>query len=149
MEFIFFPFIFDSKSGLLMSLIRTLSTSETNEQREKEKNKLEKDHERSNRRLEELVSLHNQDLTQVMQLFVKVSSLVSCKLNHLENFCQLNPSDLQIFVYQITSSREKIKTVKGNLQACKTLLRCRRNELKKLWLEGIEHKHSLQLLEGM
>ncbi|KAK6635581.1 hypothetical protein RUM44_000835 [Polyplax serrata] len=111
-------------SGLLMSLIRTLSTSETNEQREKEKNKLEKDHERSNRRLEELVSHHNQELTQVMQLFVKVSSL-------------------------ITSSRERIKTVKDNLQTCKTLLRCRRNELKKLWLEGIEHKHSLQLLEGI
>ncbi|EEB18474.1 exocyst componenet sec8, putative [Pediculus humanus corporis] len=111
-------------SGLLMSLIRTLSTSETNEQREKEKNKLEKDHERSNKRLEELVSQHNQELTQVMQLFVKVSSL-------------------------ITSSREKIKTVKDNLHLCKTLLRCRRNELKKLWLEGIEHKHSLQLLEGI
>lgn len=60
-----------------MSLIRTLSTSETNEQREREKNKLEKDYERSNRKLEELVSQHNKDLTQVMQLFVKVSSYVS------------------------------------------------------------------------
>lgn len=50
---------------------------------------------------------------------------------------------------RVTTSREKIHAVKENLQACKLLLRCRRDELKKLWLEGIEHKHVLQLLEEM
>ena len=50
---------------------------------------------------------------------------------------------------RVTTSREKIHAVKENLQACKLLLRCRRDELKKLWLEGVEHKHVLQLLEEM
>lgn len=60
-----------------MSLIRTLSTySDTDEQRDKEKGKLEKDYKKSNKKLEELVSLHDNDLTQVMQLFVKVSTQV-------------------------------------------------------------------------
>lgn len=49
----------------------------------------------------------------------------------------------------VTASREKILAVKENLLACKQLLHCRRDELKKLWLEGVEHKHVLQLLEEM
>ncbi|GLH06245.1 Exocyst complex component 4 [Gryllus bimaculatus] len=109
-------------SGLLMSVIRTLSASESNEQRDREKAKLEREYKKSDQRLDELVSLHDQDLTQVMQLFAKLSA-------------------------RVTLSREKIHAVKENLQACKMLLHCRRDELKKLWLEGVEHKHVLQLLE--
>lgn len=51
-----------------MSVIRALSASETNEQREVEKAKLEKEYKRSDQRLDELVSLHDQDLTQVMKV---------------------------------------------------------------------------------
>lgn len=105
-----------------MSVIRTLSASESNEQRDREKAKLEKEYKRSDQRLDELISLHHNDLTQVMQVFAKLSS-------------------------QVTASREKVLAVKENLQACKMLLHCRRDELKKLWLEGVEHKHVLQLLE--
>lgn len=57
-----------SQSGLLMSVIRALSASETNEQREVEKAKLEKEYKRSDQKLDELVSLHEHDLTQVMQV---------------------------------------------------------------------------------
>jgi len=53
---------------LLISVIRALSASETNEQREIEKAKLEKEYKRSDQRLEELVSLHDQDLIEVMQV---------------------------------------------------------------------------------
>ncbi|XP_015592198.1 exocyst complex component 4 isoform X2 [Cephus cinctus] len=109
-------------SGLLMSVIRALSASETNEQREVEKEKLEKEYKRSDQRLDELVSLHDQDLTEVMKIFGTLSE-------------------------RVTASREKIHAVKENLNACKQLLRCRRDELMKLWLEGIEHKHVLQLLD--
>ncbi|XP_049784437.1 exocyst complex component 4 isoform X1 [Schistocerca cancellata] len=109
-------------SGLLMSVIRTLSASESNEQRDREKGKLEREYKKSDQRLDELVSLHDQDLTRVMQLFGKLSTRVQL-------------------------SREKIHAVKENLHACKMLLRCRREELKKLWLEGVEHKHVLELLE--
>jgi len=53
---------------LLISVIRALSASETNEQREIEKAKLEKEYKRSDQRLEELVSAHDQDLMEVMQV---------------------------------------------------------------------------------
>jgi pantothenate kinase-related protein Tda10 len=59
---------FNFQSGLLMSVIRTLSASESNEQRDREKAKLEKEYKRSDQKLDELVSLHDQDLTQVMQV---------------------------------------------------------------------------------
>ncbi|XP_008550620.1 exocyst complex component 4 [Microplitis demolitor] len=111
-------------SGLLISVIRALSASETNEQREVEKAKLEKEYKRSDQKLDELVSLHDQDLTEVMKIFSNLSE-------------------------RVTSSREKIHTVKENLNACKQLLRCRREELMKLWLEGIEHKHVLHLLNDI
>lgn len=37
--------------------------------------------------------------------------------------------------------------VKENLVSCKMLLHCKRDELRKLWIEGIEHKHVLNLLD--
>ncbi|KAF6216684.1 hypothetical protein GE061_001030 [Apolygus lucorum] len=109
-------------SGLLMTVIRTLSTSESNEQREFEKAKLEREYKKSDQQLNELVSEHKQELTQVMQLFGKISN-------------------------NITTTRDKLRGMKVILIACKTLLSCRREELKKLWLEGVEHKHILKLLE--
>lgn len=109
-------------SGFLMHVIRTLSTSESNEQREREKAKLEREYKKSDQQLNELVSLHKQDLTQIMQLFGKVS-------------------------LAIMSTRDKLHGMKETLVACKMLLSCRRDELKKLWLEGVEHKHTLKLLE--
>lgn len=111
-------------TGLLISVIRALSASETNEQREIEKAKLEKEYKRSDQRLDELVSLHDQDLTEVMQVFSALSE-------------------------KVTASREKIHAVKENLNACKQLLRCKREELLNLWLEGIEHKHVLYLLKDV
>lgn len=53
----------------------------------------------------------------------------------------------QSITERITSSRNKIKQVKENLLSCKMLLHCKRDELRKLWIEGIEHKHVLQLLD--
>jgi hypothetical protein len=61
-------YVFHFQSGLLMSVIRTLSASESNEQRDREKAKLDKEYKRSDQKLDELVSLHDQDLTQVMQV---------------------------------------------------------------------------------
>ncbi|XP_008477028.1 exocyst complex component 4-like [Diaphorina citri] len=54
-------------SGLLMSVIRTLSASESNEQRDRERAKLEKEYKKSDKQIEEYVSLHHEDLTQIMQ----------------------------------------------------------------------------------
>ncbi|EEZ97195.1 Exocyst complex component 4-like Protein [Tribolium castaneum] len=109
-------------SGLLMSVIRTLSSSETNEQRDKEKSKLETEYKNCDRKLDELVSKHESDLAKVMQQFAAISQIVS-------------------------DNRLKIAKVKEHLQDCKRKLRCRRDELRNLWLEGLEYKYMLQLLD--
>lgn len=48
-----------------MSVIRTLSASETNEQRDREKAKLESEFKVCDRKLDELVSKHEGDLMKV------------------------------------------------------------------------------------
>ncbi|XP_058822636.1 exocyst complex component 4-like isoform X2 [Topomyia yanbarensis] len=111
-----------SGCGLLVSVIKTLDASETNEQREREKHKIEREFRKTDQRLNELVSRNDGDLTRVMQLFGKVST-------------------------QITSSRERIHVVKENLQTCKQLLRCRREELKKLYTDAVQHKYVLEMLD--
>lgn len=107
-----------------MSVIRTLSASETNEQRDKEKSKLEDQYKKCDQRLDKLVKQHEVDLTKCMHLFSSASQIVS-------------------------DNRTKIRLVKEKLQDCKKKLHCRRDELKSLWLEGLQYKHMLQLLEEM
>lgn len=47
------------------------------------------------------------------------------------------------------TSSHSVLQVKENLLSCKMLLHCKRDELRKLWIEGIEHKHVLQLLDDI
>lgn len=37
--------------------------------------------------------------------------------------------------------------VREKLTQCKQLLHCRQDELRELWLDGVEHKTSMKLLE--
>lgn len=104
-----------------MNVIGTLSSLSSNEQRDREKAKLEREFKLSDQRLEKLVTAHHRDLANVMQVYSKVST-------------------------SINDARTKIAAVKGQIAACRGLLHCRRDELKKLWLEGVEHKHVLFML---
>lgn len=113
-----------SGSGLLVDVIRTLDASETNEERQLEKLKIEKEFKKTDARLNDLVANHDNDLTQVMQLFGQISTM-------------------------ITTSRTKIHTVKENLLACKQLLRCRRDEIQKLYKDAMQQKYTLEMLEQM
>lgn len=61
-----------------MTVIRALSVSETNEQREIEKAKLEKEYKRSDQKLDELVSEHDQDLTKVMRVNLQTIKILCC-----------------------------------------------------------------------
>lgn len=49
-----------------MSVIKTLDASENNDEREKEKLKIEKEFKKSDKRLQELVTRHDSDLTKVL-----------------------------------------------------------------------------------
>ncbi|XP_003791657.2 exocyst complex component 4 [Otolemur garnettii] len=109
-------------SGLLISVIRTLSTSDDVEDRENEKGRLEEAYEKCDRDLDDLIVQHYTELTTAIRTYQSITE-------------------------RITNSRNKIKQVKENLLSCKMLLHCKRDELRKLWIEGIEHKHVLNLLD--
>ncbi|XP_078091949.1 exocyst complex component 4 isoform X2 [Mustelus asterias] len=109
-------------SGLLISVIRTLSTSDDVQDREAEKGRLEEAYEKCDHDLDELIVQHYTELTTAIRTYQSITE-------------------------RITSSRNKIKQVKENLLSCKMLLHCKRDELRKLWIEGIEHKHVLNLLD--
>ncbi|KAL2308876.1 hypothetical protein Nmel_005046, partial [Mimus melanotis] len=101
---------------------RTLSTSDDVEDRENEKGRLEEAYEKCDRELDELIVQHYTELTTAIRTYQSITE-------------------------RITNSRNKIKQVKENLLSCKMLLHCKRDELRKLWIEGIEHKHVLNLLD--
>uniref|UniRef100_A0A669CP57 Exocyst complex component Sec8 n=1 Tax=Oreochromis niloticus TaxID=8128 RepID=A0A669CP57_ORENI len=109
-------------SGLLISVIKTLSSSDDVQDRETEKSRLEEAFETCDQDLDELIVQHYAELTTAIRTYQSITE-------------------------RITSSRNKIKQVKENLLSCKMLLHCKRDELRKLWIEGIEHKHVLQLLD--
>lgn len=48
---------------------------------------------------------------------------------------------------EVDFSREKIRTVREDLQTCKQFLRCRREELKKLYTDAVKNKHVMQYLD--
>ncbi|KAG7320517.1 hypothetical protein KOW79_016370 [Hemibagrus wyckioides] len=109
-------------SSLLISVIRTLSSSDDVQDRETEKSRLEDAYEKCDRDLDQLIVQHYTELTTAIRTYQSITE-------------------------RITSSRNKIKQVKENLLSCKMLLHCKRDELRKLWIEGIEHKHVLELLD--
>lgn len=105
-----------------MAIVRTLSTSADFQQREKEKARIEKTFTESDKKLVELVSENYQDLTQITQDFSTISKSVN-------------------------EAREKIKKIKDDLSSCKTLLHCKRDELRRLWIEGVEQKTMVAMLD--
>ena len=109
--------------SILMRVIQTLSEiSDSGEQREEEKRLLEKQFRDSDQKLDSLVLKHQKDLTKTMQLYAKVNN-------------------------RLTASRSRVKAMKERLVSCKELLHYKRDELKKLWLDGVEHKYVLEMLE--
>merc|ERR1712223_212153 len=108
--------------SILMRVIRTLRDTDEQTEREDEKQKLEQQYRESDQKLDSLVLQRQKELTQVMQRYAAVSN-------------------------RLTTSRTKIRSVKESLIACKELLHYKRDELKRLWLDGVEHRHVLELLE--
>ncbi|KRZ10049.1 Exocyst complex component 4 [Trichinella zimbabwensis] len=111
-------------AGLLVDVVRTLTTSPSQAQKELQKEKLEKDYASTSEAINRLIDEHHDDLTLVLQSFRRLST-------------------------NVKTARERIRMVKNNLSSCQMLLRCKRDELKKLWLESAEHKYVVKLLEQL
>ncbi|XP_033126512.1 exocyst complex component 4-like isoform X2 [Anneissia japonica] len=113
-----------SGTSLLMSVIRTLSASEDQQQREVEKAKIEKAYRECDQKLDTLINDNYETLTKTIQSYSSISA-------------------------RIKSSREKMRQVKEDLTSCKELLHCKRDELRRLWLEGVEQKRILSMLDNL
>ena len=107
-----------------MRVIKTLSVSDSEKEREDEKMKLEEQFRKSDQKLDNMVLQRQKEMTKVMQKYAALSN-------------------------RLTTSRAKLRSVKDSLIACKELLHYKRDELKRLWLDGVEHRHVLELLEQM
>ena len=105
-----------------MSVIRSLTSSRDCEERDREKANLENDFKQSDGRLNKYVVSHHSDLTFVMQAYSKISS-------------------------NLVLSKTKLKEIREKLITCQQLLHCKRDELKKLYLESMENKFILELLD--
>lgn len=110
------------KTGLLMSVIRSLTASRDNVERDREKANLQREFQDSDGRLDTLVLNHHTDLTAVMGAFSKIST-------------------------RLHSSKDRVQGVREKLVICQQLLHCKRDELKRLWLESVENKHVLRMLD--
>uniref|UniRef100_A0A1I7WFV0 Exocyst complex component Sec8 n=1 Tax=Heterorhabditis bacteriophora TaxID=37862 RepID=A0A1I7WFV0_HETBA len=103
-------------TGLLINVIRTLTSSLSEDQRELEKTRLEKGFRESEKLIDKLVKEHRKDVEECLDSFRDISD-------------------------RILTCRERIHSVRNALLTCKTLLECRRDDLKKLWLENAQQKY--------
>ncbi|XP_031568750.1 exocyst complex component 4-like [Actinia tenebrosa] len=113
---------YDSSSAVLLSVIRTLSTSGNIKQRENEKERLQYEFRDCDDKLNGLVEEQQVHLKDTIRIFTGIAS-------------------------RVEASRNRVRHLKESLQACKTLLRCKRDDLKKYWMEGMEYNEVLSLLD--
>ena len=107
-----------------MSVIRSLTASRDTKERDREKANLQKEFHESDLRLDKLVLQHHQDLTSVMQAFSKIS-------------------------LRLDSAKNRLQGMREKLTSCQNLLNCKRDDLKRLWLESIENKYILEQLDSI
>ncbi|KAK2096659.1 Exocyst complex component 4 [Saguinus oedipus] len=134
-----FAFYFKfTQLDLLSAFTRTLSTSDDVEDRENEKGRLEEAYEKCDRDLDELIVQHYTELTTAIRTYQSITERITNSRNKIK---QNN------WAFQKPQGNLRGFKVKENLLSCKMLLHCKRDELRKLWIEGIEHKHVLNLLD--
>ncbi|CAJ0943967.1 unnamed protein product, partial [Mesorhabditis belari] len=108
----------------LVTVIRTLTTSQSAEQRELQKTRLEKEFKESQKQIDKLVKDHKKDVDECLVAFRDVST-------------------------QISSCRQRIYNVRSTLSNCRGLLQSRRDDLKKLWEEDKQHRHVAQIMQQL
>ncbi|KAL5471350.1 hypothetical protein EMCRGX_G029456 [Ephydatia muelleri] len=117
---------YGGKSGpsLLQVVIRDLADSYDDEERVAQREKLKADLDLAAERVDTLVRDHKDQLNGALVTFGSIDE-------------------------KLRESQDKVRLVKSHLTSCKSLLRCKRDELKRLWLEDQKYKHMLKLLEKM
>lgn len=80
-------------SGLLISVIRTLSTSDDVEDRENEKGRLEEAYEKCDRDLDELIVQHYTELTTAIRTYQSITERITNSRNKIKQVSLLPSCD--------------------------------------------------------
>ncbi len=107
-----------------MRILRTLTESDSGQQREEQKRRLQVQWKESDTAVDALVLRRQKELTRVMNMYSRVST-------------------------RLTAARARVRDIRAGLSACKELLHYKRDDLKKHWLEGVQQKHMLEMMEGV
>ncbi|CAI2301705.1 unnamed protein product [Caenorhabditis sp. 36 PRJEB53466] len=113
-----------NETGLLINVIRSLTSSVSEDQREVEKSRLEKGFKESGALIDRLVKNHQQDVEECLVSFRDVSA-------------------------KISNCRERIHNVRNALHTVKSLLELRRDDLKKLWHENAQQKSVCEIMANL
>ncbi|KJH53243.1 Sec8 exocyst complex component specific domain protein [Dictyocaulus viviparus] len=108
-------------TGLLINVIRSLTSTVSEDQRELEKSRLQKGFQDSEALIDKLVKSHQKDVEECLDSFRDIST-------------------------RLSACRERIHNVRNALLTCKTHLECRRDDLKKLWFENSQQKHICEIM---
>ncbi|KAK6106448.1 Sec8 exocyst complex component specific domain family protein [Brugia pahangi] len=111
----------DNASALLLNMIRTLTSNSSAEQKELDRRRLEAGFTETSKEIDHLVLEHENDVGTCLESFRNVST-------------------------RITACREKVHSIRSSLLTCRSLLQCRRDDLKRLWMENAQQKHVSTIL---
>ncbi|MCP9260030.1 BMA-SEC-8, isoform f [Dirofilaria immitis] len=110
-----------SQSALLLNMIRTLTSNCSADQKELDRRRLETGFAETSKEIDQLVLEHENDVGTCLESFRNVST-------------------------RITICREKVHSIRSSLLTCRSLLQCRRDDLKRLWMENAQQKHVSTIL---
>ncbi|KAM3721221.1 Exocyst complex component [Dirofilaria immitis] len=111
----------DNASALLLNMIRTLTSNCSADQKELDRRRLETGFAETSKEIDQLVLEHENDVGTCLESFRNVST-------------------------RITICREKVHSIRSSLLTCRSLLQCRRDDLKRLWMENAQQKHVSTIL---
>ena len=111
-----------SQQSVLLNAIRRLILINDEEDRKDEQVKLERQLKETDLELQEVVTQNFDRLRSVLETFNSVDE-------------------------KVRVSQAKVATLRNNLRDCKILLRCKRDDLQRLWKEQMEQKKIIELLE--
>ncbi|GFT02960.1 exocyst complex component 4 [Nephila pilipes] len=93
----------------------------------------------------------DEDRLRTRARFEQYSEILDAKLNHLVKIKSgklsqvLESTGKTIEI--ISTSKEKCRSMKERLISCKEMLQCKRDDLRRLWLESLQHKYVHQILD--
>uniref|UniRef100_A0A0R3S1I3 Exocyst complex component Sec8 n=1 Tax=Elaeophora elaphi TaxID=1147741 RepID=A0A0R3S1I3_9BILA len=111
----------EDASALLLNMIRTLTSNSSADQKELDRRRLEAGFAKTSEEIDQLVLEHENDVGTCLDSFRNVST-------------------------RITACREKVHSIRSSLLTCRSLLQCRRDDLKRLWMENAQQKHVSTIL---